>query len=1058
MKPIKLTMKAFGSFAKETTIDFQSFHSDLFLVVGDTGAGKTTIFDAIVFALYGTASGSGRKPEMMHSDYVEKSEDTVVKLVFEQGGREYTVTRTIHFRKKQGTENEYGKGVVDAVLVLPDGQPVRVATNVTKRCEELLGLKAEQFRRIVMLAQGEFRQFLEANAKDKSEILGKLFDNSEYLRFQNLLEQSRDALKLQREGFTRTVRTQMQSVFQTPASETPESAFLYLADHPDLIGNLDKLIASEEQKAVELEAVKSEAQRAVDAINKQKGAAAGDNKLLEELANANRHLEVLDQKQEEMERLQQEFELAEKALHQCKPLQTRWVDAKARLNQTVQTMEALKKRILELRELCVFRQAEVAGDQEKKKRIDAINLESKSLSDSLPRYDALERKRSERERAERDADKLKKDLEHRQAEEQSRKEKWATCQNELTKLENAGAEEISRKSSFEMSKRAVDEFRQIKGEVKRIQTSELELERARETLQTLTKQAFTADEAHHRIYRSFITGQAGLLASELEKSLLEDGIAVCPVCRSEFHSGEPHSFAELVEGTPTQDAVNKARKRFERNEKARAEQATAVETLNAALGERRENLLRKAKELLPDCENWEQMSSARYLAQSQEVLNRARAEAEAQYLLARQRRERQTELSKQQKQMAQEIDSLGAEIREKSNAHHGALVRITGLKTEEDALWKGLPFAAKSEAGERLQALRKEKDCLQSILQLHLSALEEAAQMLNSAQGGWKEKNALLPGQQAEETEAQTVFEAALARNGFENAEKMEQALAIIGRENGELWLKKRQQALNGYRNDVENTRSRAAELRERTKQLSYTNLEELDQTLRAAKERRDGAERASTEQNGLLRNHKRVRQSVFAAQNELKKTDKAWEKLDRLAELAAGAKSDGGKLSFERYVMGSIFREVLDMANRRLDIMSGGHYELVHTVSGTTARSAAGLEIEVLDVITGKQRSASSVSGGESFQVSLSLALGLSDVVQSHAGGIGLDTIFIDEGFGTLDGSALDSAITVLRQLTVGNRLVGIISHVDKLEESIPQKLRVKKTGSGSELSVELS
>ena len=170
------------------------------------------------------------------------------------------------------------------------------------------------------------------------------------------------------------------------------------------------------------------------------------------------------------------------------------------------------------------------------------------------------------------------------------------------------------------------------------------------------------------------------------------------------------------------------------------------------------------------------------------------------------------------------------------------------------------------------------------------------------------------------------------------------------------------------------------------------------------------------------------------------------------------GAKSEGGKLSFERYVMGSIFREVLEMANRRLDIMSGGRYLLVHTTGAGRTNSVAGLEIEVLDLVTGKQRPSNSLSGGESFQVSMSLALGLSDVVQSHAGGIGLDTLFIDEGFGTLDGGALDNAVTVLKQLTEGNRLVGIISHVDKLEESIPQKLRVRKTGQGSRLTRELS
>jgi exonuclease SbcC len=291
----------------------------------------------------------------------------------------------------------------------------------------------------------------------------------------------------------------------------------------------------------------------------------------------------------------------------------------------------------------------------------------------------------------------------------------------------------------------------------------------------------------------------------------------------------------------------------------------------------------------------------------------------------------------------------------------------------------------------------------------------------------------------------------------------MEAALVPIGGEDGETWLNQQHKTLNEYRNDCDNTEKRVAELTEQTKNLAYTNLEELNELLRAAEEKRSAAEGAYSRLDSLLKNHRQVRANVAQAQGELKRTDKAWERLDRLANLAVGVDEGGksvagGKLSFERYVMGSIFREVLDMANRRLDIMSGGKYELVHETNAGRKNSAAGLEIEVLDVTTGKQRPANSLSGGESFQVSLSLALGLSDVVQSHAGGIGLDTVFIDEGFGALDGSALDSAITVLNQLTEGNRLVGIISHVDKLEESIAQKLRVRKTAAGSELSVELS
>lgn len=202
-----------------------------------------------------------------------------------------------------------------------------------------------------------------------------------------------------------------------------------------------------------------------------------------------------------------------------------------------------------------------------------------------------------------------------------------------------------------------------------------------------------------------------------------------------------------------------------------------------------------------------------------------------------------------------------------------------------------------------------------------------------------------------------------------------------------------------------------------------------------------------------LLDNHCTTTNKVVQAIQSKSKSEHAWNRLNRLANLAIGTSGEGGKLSFDRYVMGAVFREILEMANQRLNIMSGGKYELIHQLSVDRQNSTAGLDVEVLDMVTGKQRNSKSLSGGESFLVSLSLALGLSDVVQAHAGGKKLEALFIDEGFGSLDSNTLDIALDVLNQLTEGNCLVGIISHVSKLEESIPQKIRVKNSERGSSL-----
>ena len=261
-----------------------------------------------------------------------------------------------------------------------------------------------------------------------------------------------------------------------------------------------------------------------------------------------------------------------------------------------------------------------------------------------------------------------------------------------------------------------------------------------------------------------------------------------------------------------------------------------------------------------------------------------------------------------------------------------------------------------------------------------------------------------------------------------------------------------RQEELAAARRE-EYDRQREAGLTEGNESLDAEALQTRSREVSAAF---SAANEACQRQEVLLQNHRRVYTQAGEARASLASSEKAWDRLNTLATLAIGSSGEGGKLSFDRYVMGAVFREILELANRRMERMSGGRYELVHKV-GTERRNArAGLEIEVLDHNTGQRRGPGSLSGGESFFTSLALALGLSDVVQNRAGGKQMDALFIDEGFGTLSDDVLDKALEVLGQLTEGDRLVGIISHVDRLDESIPQKIRVHAGEHGSTLCLE--
>ena len=335
MKPIFLKMKAFGSYAEEASISFSDFSHGLFLISGETGAGKTMIFDAIAFALYGQASGNDRTAARMHSDRVSPSEDTVVELVFEQNGQRYKVVRTLHFTKKRGSEDTYGDLKQEAVLTEPEGILLNGQENVNARCSELLGMNVDQFRKIVMLAQGEFREFLKANSDRKNEILGRLFDNSAFTRYQELLYGARNLLYEQRRETQKKLKDLIDDRF--PEEQRAE----YHPEHPDLIEKLERLTEEDRVRLDGLEKKKKGIQDELLELNKVHGAAESDNRDLDELEKKRAHLEELLSREAEMKQLGDTVRRARTVLHMVCPK----IDAR---NAAERSLENSRKAAAEL--------------------------------------------------------------------------------------------------------------------------------------------------------------------------------------------------------------------------------------------------------------------------------------------------------------------------------------------------------------------------------------------------------------------------------------------------------------------------------------------------------------------------------------------------------------------------------------------------------------------------------------------------------------------------------------------------------------------------------------
>ena len=548
-----------------------------------------------------------------------------------------------------------------------------------------------------------------------------------------------------------------------------------------------------------------------------------------------------------------------------------------------------------------------------------------------------------------------------------------------------------------------------------------------------------------------------MLADELRQTLEMSEEAVCPVCGTHLQRQDAARLARLPEETPGREDVERARAAAGRDERERSEQHAAVQAKSATIAARKQAVAVRAGKLLPGCESWEALRAEGALESAAEE---ARQEAERcrEALRAAQAKTAEGEKLRQElPQREQEEQALQERIAELWNLEKE---RQADIRVAEDAI-RGLNTRLEGdEASAREEKTRREKrvGAIAAQLEKNRDALARAAHRRDTILGSLTEKENTAEKLTAERNAALEAQERVLAETGFDGPEAVAALLEPLRGRDAEGWLREERQALSAHEIGKQNARALIETRRAQTAGKEIVDLAALEEERRQLSERHTQRSEAHTRQENLLNNHRATVEKAEAIRKALAESDRAWQRLDALASLAGGVNSESGKLSFDRYVMGTMFREILAMANRRLELMSGGRYELVHKVGAERRNAKAGLEIEVLDKDTGVQRPSGSLSGGESFFTSLALALGLSDVVQNHAGGRQMDALFIDEGFGSLSDDVLDKALDVLNQLTEGDRLVGIISHVDKLDESIPQKIRVRRGEKGSSLSLELA
>ena len=926
MRPLRLTLSAFGPYAAETTLDLEKLgRGGLYLITGDTGAGKTTIFDAITYALYDHSSSGIREGSMLRCKYADDKTPTFVKLEFEVHGVRYTVRRNPEYQRPKARGEGMTTEKADATLTYPDDRPpVTKAKDVTAAVQEIIGLDYNQFSQIVLIAQGQFTKLLNASTEERSRIFRKLFRTQRYAQLQERLQAEASALNQQRTA-------------QNAKLDSLLGGLQFSPEDPD----------AEALRALCAQTVPETALALLDALTVRQAAA------LEEAGTA------LQATEAQLDTVQQQL------------------GAAAQAQRLAQQLAARQAELVAARPALDAARAEAdrhAGDAA---QLDALTAQVTQAQSALAAYDTLDALCRQQTEA-RDAARLAAAQAHkRRTQLDSLNAALAAAETELAALADADTRLLALQNrSTQLTQRgeALTKLEQ------RLADCQRQAKAAHKAQESYRAAAATQDEARTRqntLERAFLDAQAGLLAEGLTEG------APCPVCGSTHHPAR----ALLPHTAPTQAQVEAARQAAAEADRQAQNASAAAQSALAAANEAKTSLRRDAETLLPERfttpEGTVPLTFAlmtNVLAEENTTLQAAQTDCKAQCRQAEAdcRRKAQLEADRQAKtRQRPALEQAAAEADRSAAAQNASADALEGQIAERRA---ALPYSRRADAQAALDKLEADRSTLRTGMDTTQRKLKQAEQTVAAAE-------AAVEALTTQQTAAQKELPARSAEE-----------------------LTAQQTELTAARET----------LRSREKQLSAQ----------------------------LLPNRKTAAQYRAAA--EARQTlESRWQWVSALAATAGGTLTSKQKIKLEAYIQMNYLDRILRYANTRLMQMTAGQYEL-ERIGAENQRSQSGLDLGVIDHYNGTRRSVKTLSGGESFKASLALALGLSDEVQSSAGGIRLDTLFLDEGFGSLDEESLELAIRVLSGLTEGDRLVGIISHVGALKDRIDRQVVVHKARTG--------
>ncbi|MCM1149736.1 MAG: SMC family ATPase [Butyricicoccus sp.] len=1089
MRPLKLTISAFASYAGRVELELERLgERGLYLITGDTGSGKTTIFDAITYALYGEPSGEARDAAMLRSMYAAPDTPTAVELTFAYGGREYTVRRSPEYERpaRRGGGTVVQKAVSE--LYLPGGGVLTKNREVNAKLVEIIGLDRGQFSQIAMLAQGDFRKLLLAGTGERQKIFRELFGTGRYMELQERLKEEAAKLREQCAATRQSARQYIGSVQcrsgdeLAPGLEKAKAGELPDGETVELIRALiarderetGVCVAAMEKLDAEWDGVKALLQRCGDAENtrrKLEQAARERERELEAVKLAERELSAQREKSQRREQLARELAALEAELPRYQELEARRGELSGLEKLISGQSESLTRKEQAAREL--------------ERELEKLRQEAQALS-ALPELSArlageklaLEGRSAALKALEKDA----RDWEEYSAQLGKLDENCGALSREMER----GAEEISSQSeALNVGRELWSASEGLEAERERLLAMQKEQlgrekelgelsglldecgaaagsERAAQEEYALAQgRAGELQAEYNRKNRAFLDEQAGILALSLSEG------EPCPVCGSVHHPSPAH----LSEGAPSEAEVNELREKLELAQREASGKSREAGSRKSAREEKESQLLRR---LAAFWENPELEGAAGFLGSCRGETRGKLAELREQLLELEAQSLHREELGRQLESGQERLKQLA----ERQEERRGELERAERERSVLSGQREQLELRLCEQLRQRLDgcALADASGRIAGELDAAARELAELETRIAETQAGLdrkRELETLLP--QREQGLGEAKDAVSLAQRELAGAqasrEVMEKQLALqgeglrcadesaarellesMGAEAAELSgaLKAAEAAVNSAREELAGTQSAIAELEKLLSEAGELDAGALKEKSEALSRSRSGAEARHREIFSRLNANRTALENIDKTFAALEAQEEKYTWVRALADTANGKLAGREKLALETYVQTTFFDRILLRANRRLMEMSDGQYELKRRHQAQNNRSQSGLELDVVDHYNASERSAASLSGGESFMASLSLALGLADEVQSEAGGIRLDTMFVDEGFGTLDGKLLDQAVGALIKLTEGNRLVGIISHVEGLKGWIDKQLVVSKDRSG--------